>query len=215
MINDDDLRERLRRSDPLGNLPPADPRWVEQLLEDTMKSTLKPSQGARPRWLAAGAAAAAALILAGGTFALTRPSANSVQAKPAPTVTTPSARVPGDLPVLQSDPRADAMAACMSLSPSLIATAATAFEGRVTAITPGTPTVVTLEVDAWFVGQSTATIVAVEDLSAPDQPRYLPEWSVGGRYLVAADGDGILQMCGPTGEWSANLAQMFDEAFAR
>ena len=32
MINDDDLRERLRRSDPLGNLPPADPRWVEQLL---------------------------------------------------------------------------------------------------------------------------------------------------------------------------------------
>ena len=192
MINDDDLRERLRRSDPLGNLPPADPRWVEQLLEDTMKSTLKPSQGARPRWLAAGAAAAAAL-----------------------TVTTPSGRLPGDLPVLQSDPRADAMAACMSLSPSLIATAATAFEGRVTAITPGTPTVVTLEVDAWFAGQSTATIVAVEDLSAPDQPRYLPEWSVGGRYLVAADGDGILQMCGPTGEWSANLAQMFDEAFAR
>jgi len=212
-MTDDDLLARLHRADPVADLPPADPRWVEDLLEETMTQGTMPPQRHRPRWLSAGAAAAVALVLAGGTYALTQ-TGEDQRAASKPTATPTSASSPIEAPlVLRSDPEA-APTKCVAPSPTYIAGFETAFQGRVTEVSAGQPTRVTFAVEHWYTSDRGA-LVTVAETVRPELPRYLPEWTVGDRYLVSANAAGLLPMCAPIAPWSAELAQMFDDAFAR
>ena len=201
---DPELLARLMAADPAAHLPPADPSRVARLLEDTMNTPHTEADAARSdhpapvrgrsplAWIAAAAAVAA---LAGGGFWMTRgdDSAPAVT----PTVTT-----------LDSPPDPGA-AKCQVPNAELLATQAVAFDGTVTSLADG---VATLEVARWYAGDET-DLVAVKAPNADLQQLLLAvDFQEGKRYLVSAL-DGQVSVCGFSGEYSTELAALYDEAF--
>src|SRR5689334_17176603 len=133
MTDDDDLRARLRRADPAGDLPPYD---TSHLLENTMTAT---TTSRRPAPLLALAAAALVLIAALGTWFLLRPADEPSVPVAAPTVTDLTA--PG------------IAAKCVEPSADRLREAADfAFAGTVTGISDGS---VTLKVAKVYRGTPT------------------------------------------------------------
>lgn len=98
-------------------------------------------------------------------------------------------------------------AKCMMVSPEVLAQMDTAFEGTVTAIEGDQ---VTLEVDRWFAGGESDTVVVTQQDTAISVP--VVEFEEGGTYLVSAT-DGVVSMCGFSAESSPELSATYEQAF--
>lgn len=211
-MDDEQLRSRLAASDPmLDGIPvePADTASARNLLEaimstdthdtdtstDTSVLSLEPR---RKRWslAALGTAAVGALALAGaaigGVFDGGEPNLADE-----PTVL--------ELSGGETDPM---MMSCLPMEPWIIAESPVAFRGVVDTVAGDT---VTITVDEWYRGgdADVVTITAPLGMEAliggiafePGQP-----------YLVSAY-DGVVSYCGMSGPATAELQQMYDQAF--
>jgi hypothetical protein len=220
-MNDDQLRDRIGRVDPLAHEPggtsiePITSREARSRLEAVMNTHLTeehPTETSSPsprRWaVMAGVAAAAVAVLAVGAFALTGGGDDPEVAAPG---TTDDGAEPGKLTVLElSSGNDDIMASCMVLDATMIAQAQVAFKGTVTMAQNG---VVQLVVDEAYVGVDEQAVT----LSAPEGMEALiggVAWEVGGQYLVTA-WDGVVNYCGQTGPATPELQAIYDEAFGR
>ncbi len=210
MTEDDDLRDQLRALDPAASLRPADPVWVARLLEDTMSNDVDSDipetretgvhERSRFTWLVA---AAAVLLIAGvGGFILLDRGTDDVPAAgtgdQAPTVTTLG--VPGS----------GLAAKCAVPSAQLLAGHPLAFDGVVDDITDG---VVTLTPTMFYAGEPTDRVRVEAPPEELQQLLLSVNFEVGQRYLVSAS-DGQVSVCGFSGPWSAELEQLYVEAFA-
>ena len=202
-MSDDELRDRLRASDPAASLPPAAPHEVARLLEDVMATELTTENrdtGTRNRgpltWLVA---AAAVLIIAGvGVFGVRALTEDTGISHPAATSTVTRLTLPA----------AGGDAKCMVPNAAALSTVDVAFDGTVTAIDGDQ---VTLEPTSWFAGEPTDVVeVTAPDYAQTDIP-YV-EFQVGDRYLVSAS-DGQVTVCGFSGAYSDDLAAIYAEAF--
>lgn len=209
-MNDDELFDRLRAADPAASLPPAPPERVARLLEDTMAEDPTTHEtretGARRRspltWLVA---AAAAVVIAGAaTFALTRGDDGAIVGPDG------EAPVAVEQSVTELSAGTAEPARCMLPSARVLAGKPTAFDGIVTTIAGD---VVTLEPSRWYAGEQTDLV----EVSAPGETleRLLSAvaFEEGERYLVAADEDGEVMVCGFSAPWSAELEAVYVEAF--
>ena len=202
----DELRDRLRRSDPADSLPPADPTRVARLLEDVMSTevtTETRESGTRDRgpltWLVA---AAAVVIIAGaavfGVLSHDDDAASPPTAADAKTVTELSA---------PSSAAYDAK--CMVPSAAVVSRQSVAIDGTVTTLTDG---VITLTVNHWYAGAPT-DVVRVQAPAADLQELVgAVGFEEGGRYLVSAT-DGRVTVCGFSAPYSTALADVYEEAF--
>jgi hypothetical protein len=212
-VNDDDLRARLRASDPAASLGPADPDGVARLLEDIMSrdtETLvpEPRTGARGRnpltWLVA---AAAALVIAGvGIFALTHGPGGEDDAPPA-------AGGDDQDQVVITRLRAPAVAGgrCMVPTAEVLSGQEVAFAGTVDEITDGT---VTLTPTTFYAGDEADRVEVAA--AAPEMTALVGavDFQVGGSYLVAAN-EGQVTVCGFSGPATPQLQSLYDDAFGR
>ena len=215
-MNDDDLRARLQRVDPVppdNALDPSPSPRARQLLERAMTDLHTPvtTPAARPPRsrlpLLAGAAAAVAALAVGGAVLLgggsshpaTKPHAKTTLALKLPAPAAPGR--PG---------RPGGIASCIRFDVSILKDMETAFAG--TATTVGADSV-TLTVDHWYKG-GTADVVTLA--SASGGPTSVNELGVsfdqGKRYLVTAT-NGTVNGCGYTGEATPDLEASFNQAF--
>jgi hypothetical protein len=200
----DELFARLRDADPAAALPPADPHRVARLLEDAMShDTMTESRetGTRGRspltWLVA--AAAVALIAAAGGFALLSRHSDPV---PPPTAAEPT--------VTELTMPETSSGRCMVPSADVLKGAAYAFDGTVIAIENDTAT---LEVDQWYAGDQTDQVDVDQSGSDLSSLILAPVFEEGQRFLVAGTQDGSVIVCGFSAPYSADLADLYAEAF--
>jgi len=192
-MTDDELRTALGKADPA---PHSAPPLSRRLLERTMTSDLSPETvstvPARRSWLAA---AAAAVVLAGaaGGYALTAgggdPASGLQLALPG-----------GD---------GTSMMRCVPVQAEFLADMPVVLAGTVTAVTGDE---VRLDVTRWYRGGDADTVV-LTNLSADMQALLgATDFRTGEDYLVSAT-NGTVNACGFTGPASAELQQVYDEAF--
>jgi hypothetical protein len=223
-MNDDQLRDRIGRLDPLAHsdfdgasIDPITSREARSRLETVMNSPLSDVEAidldtrTPRRWMAiSGAAAAAVAAVAIGVVAFNGGGDDAPQVAD-PVENTDDQQEPAKLTVLDLSAGVDdAMAMCIALDPTILAQSQVAFKGTVTSADAG---VVQLTVDDAYVGVDAQAVT----LSAPDGMQALIggiEWEVGGQYLVTA-WDGVVNYCGQTGPAEPELQAIFDEAFGR
>lgn len=222
-MNDDQLRDRIARIDPLGrsetggaSTDPITSPEARSLLEDIMNTPLvagdpetrQPARGQRPWWALAGAAAAVVAAVAIGVAVFNGSGDDAPEF--AGTTTVAGTAAPGKATVLDlSAGTEDLLASCMVLDPTIVGQAPLAFKGTVTLAEGG---VVQLTVDEAYRGVDAQVVT----LSAPEGQEALIggiAWEVGGQYLVTAY-DGVVSYCGQTGPATPELQAVFDEAFA-
>lgn len=211
--SEDDLRERLRRTDPLtGRDPRLDPTSLEVLMSEITRAHLDPATQElgitpepgttrrRPRWLlpvvAGAAAAAVAAVALSGVLAGGPP-------------TGAPGRVP-ELAVTLTVPDVDpVMSMCMQLSPELLAPQQVAVDGVVTAVDGSTAT---LDPSRWYRGERALTLRVEVPPQVDTALVGAPRLEVGRRYLLAGS-NGQLALCGASGEWSPELEAVYRSAF--
>lgn len=221
-MNDDQLRDRIGRLDPVLHgdtaIQPVTSPAARALLEDIMNTptqiepprSTEPTPPPRRPWWAVGAAAAAvvAVVAIGVTVMNRDDDAPEVATTVAPTA--PAGTQPGDGTVLELDAGVeDLLASCMVLDPTVLAQAPIAFRGTVTLADAG---VVQLTVDQAYRGVDAQAVT----LLAPEGQDALVggvAWEVGQQYLVTAY-DGTVAYCGQTGPATPELQAIFDQAFA-
>lgn len=237
----DDLRAQLRAADPARSLPPLTDAGRARALEDAMSPQDEPDAhrtpdgyatreaGTRHRhpltWVVA---AAAVLVIAGvlwvGLRVVGGPDDLAGTDASAPTSTAPTADPDpttdeaGPLPEGDVDdvtrlalPSAGvAPARCMVPNARVLDNQDLAFEGTATDVGGER---VTFEVDRWYRGGDTATVV-VEAVD-PGLQRLLqaPDFTEGTTYLVSAS-DGLMTLCGFSDESDARLRALYEQAFA-
>ena len=201
---DDNLRQRLGRLDPVPSTEPTDtsssPR-VRALLEEIM-STPVDQQVAIPaptapskRRLAMLAGVAAAVIALAVGIAVANSGGTSKKSQLA--FTLPKA--------------GPAAGSCIQFSTDLLAQAADAFSGTVTAVADGT---VTVTVDHWYnaSGPKADVVTLTSDTTAGAVNELGVQFAQGTKYFVSAT-DGHVNGCGYSGEASAELQTAFETAF--
>ncbi len=213
---DTELRDLVRAADPAASLAPADPSRVARLLETTMTDTLTDESRtdgthhrSRLTWLVA--AAATVLIGGGVIFAVT-------QGDPDPAPVTAGDPAPSSQPAqtvteLTSPAGGGIQAKCMAVSSDaghqVLGGADVAFDGTVTSISGE---MVTLEPSTFYAGDETDLVV----VRAPDADMAALLSAVtfeeGGRYLVSAV-DGVVSLCGFSGEYDDTLASDYAASF--
>jgi hypothetical protein len=228
-MNDEQLRDRLARLDPLGDdsTDPVTSPSARTLLEDIMNRPLtEPSEAAptsfdlEPRsprsawWKPLGAAAAIVAVVAVGVVALTRdvdddPAVADPPAATDSTATQPGTQAPAKFKVIElstGDPTA--MASCMEVTPETLADMQVAFKGTVDAVDGE---VVTLTIDQIYTGTDAqvATLVAPAGMEALIGS---VAFEVGQQYFVTAF-DGVVNYCGFSGPVTPELQAIFDQAF--
>lgn len=209
MSDDDDLRARLRAIDParpggpLDSLSDPAPDQVKERvmsLIDNETAATESAKPADPRWTRpriALAAAAAALVVAGGALGLVTAIGDGPARGPA--ATTLSLDVPPG----------DVMSSCVQFDVAFLRDMPVALAGTVTAVDPAA---VTLRVDRWYKGGSADQVrIAVPDgqsSAALDGVTFVE----GERYLLTAT-DGTVNGCGFSGPATPELQRAYDEAF--
>ena len=209
----DELTARLRAADPASSLPPVAPEGVARLLEDAMshdtlsetpETAVAAAGRGRLTWLVAAAAAVVVVAGVGAYAVLGGDDSSSPPAADEP---------PGDPTVteLQAPGSQAYETRCMVPTARVLADKPVAFSGSVQSVEGD---VVTLAPDRWYAGDAT-------DLVTVDAPGEQLEallsavsFEDGKRYLVAADDQGDVMVCGFSAEYSDGLAQVYDEAFA-
>ncbi len=194
-MNDDELQARLRAVDPARHDAPAD-SWIDDLVEATVQEeTMQETESRRARWLVPAAAAAAVAGIAAAAVIAFGGDDGGDGGEP----TTLALRLNAQ----------DSMQMCMALDAETLGYAEQAFSGTATDVEG---TTVTIETDHWFKGGD-ADIVTVE---AGDEAVLLEggiTFTEGDRYLVTA-GDGTVGVCGTSGPYTQELAELYEEAFA-
>jgi hypothetical protein len=203
---DDDLRARLRRLDPAGDLPvdPVTSPRAASHMERAMQTLDTPTAPARRTRLLVGAAvlgAAAAvtagvLLLGGGEV---DPSAGAGS--------SPSAGSPTTLELSLPDP--GTAASCLQFELRYLADMSPAFAG--TAVDVGADAVV-LDVDRWYAGGD-ADRVRLEIPRNSSAALDGVDFVEGERYLVTA-ANGTVNGCGYSGPATPEFERSFEEAFA-
>ncbi len=102
-----------------------------------------------------------------------------------------------------------AMTSCLPFTVENLAGMTPAFAGTVTDVTDGR---VTLDVDRWYAGGSTSTVVLQIPPGASAALIGEIDFQVGGRYLITA-AEGTVNMCGYSGPATSELAEAFEAAF--
>jgi len=205
--------DRLRSADPIhaDNVPDASLARVTATIQEHIMSTQRNDPTVRhPRgplaWVGGFAvvgaiALAFALALGNGFGAQTPP---PVAAIPSP-IETPGA---SGIPDPSGDPGAGGVASCLVYDPATLPTFETVFDGTVTAI-DGDQVTFTVN-EGWKNAEGTITLTAPQADIALTGP--LPEFTVGGRYLVTAFGPTI-NACGYTLDYDAETAATWAAAF--
>jgi hypothetical protein len=198
---DEDLRSRLARTDPMPASIPVDPSTsprAQELLETVMLTTEHTADVAAsaPRWRRPAAlVAAAAAVVAIGVGSVVATNGGSTPAKPK---TTLALRGPAVHP---------GMNACIRFSVDILKDMPVAFGGTVASVGPDT---VTIDVDRWFKGGSADVVtIAVPGFNTSVGT---VQFVQGTRYLVTAT-DGTVNACGYTGEATPDLETAFERAF--
>lgn len=114
-------------------------------------------------------------------------------------------------PVELSLPAARSSARCFPVDEETVANVDLAFDGTVTALTDDT---VTLAVRQWWTGGDAAEVT----LDVREVPATLSgyfDFAEGERYVVSANDEGVVMVCGFSAPWDAELAGIFDRAFAQ
>lgn len=195
----DELRNRLRRLDPMASDVPTEPVTTEssrQLLEEIMTTPSVDQPGSTPSkrpWLVAVAAAAVVIVAIGAVGLFARDGGDPIAAGP-----------PLELNAGGEDP----MAMCIQFSVEELAKAQMAFEGTVSAVDGNA---VTLDVDTWFKGGDAAQVV----LNAPQGLEALIDgfaFEEGAQYLITAY-DGNVNYCGFSAKSTPEMRAAFEEAF--
>lgn len=211
MTDDDELRARLRRIDPVAPDTALDPspsprarQLLERAMTDTTETTAAPSAPPRRSRLpivAAAAAAVAALAIGGVMLS----GGDSPTAKPKPKSTLAL-----NLPAAATHPGGPSMNSCIRFDVSILKDMETAFSGTVSAVGDSS---VTLDVDHWYTGGSADVVTLSQpDASGPVSLEGGVTFEQGKRYFVTAT-NGTVNGCGYTGEASADLEQAFQQAF--
>lgn len=194
-MTDEELRARLRRTDPAATLPAAAPEQVSRLVEETMSRTHT------RRW-ALPAAAALVLVTAGTAWAMTRPADVDPRAVPIP---APSAArtvelTAGGIQAKCREPEASRLSEISDF----------AFEGTVTGITGG---VVTLGISQVFRGEWAGAVRVRQAGETSEQMLGSGKFEKGRKYLVSAS-EGTVMICGYSGEADATgLRALYEAAF--
>lgn len=196
----DPIRKRLTDVDPLHPgvaVPQATTESSRALLEEIMTVDTKerPEQKARPRWIAAAAAAVTLVVGVGAAMVLTGGSGSE-----APVAQGPALKL--------SAGAGDAMASCIAFSVEELARAPLAFAGTATAV-EGDQAVLT--VDRWFKGGDASQVI----ISAPQGLEALISGfaiDVGAQYLITAY-EGTVNYCGFSGPSTPELQSAFEQAF--
>ncbi len=199
-----DPLDRLRAADPMraddvpdASLARVQARIQEHIMNDVRRdpTTLRPTRG--PLALIGGIALAGAFALAvalSNGFGSQSPGGGPVAANPTPS----------------EDPAAGGgMASCMMYDPATLPTFEIVFDGTVTAVDGDQ---VTFDVnEGWKGVDGSVTLTAPEANVALTGP--VPDFAVGGRYLVTAAGSTI-NSCGYTIDYDADEAADWAAAFA-
>ncbi len=201
--NGSDPIDRLRAADPIradevpdASLARVSARIQEHIVTDIQHtSTADPSR--RPLALLGGLAAAGALALAialGSGFGFGAPAQGPIAANPTPT---------------ENPAAGGGVASCLVYDPANLPTFDIVFDGTVTAVNGDQ---VTFDVnDGWKGVDGSVTLTAPQVDPALVGP--LPDFEVGGRYLVTAAGSTI-NACGYTLDYDAATAADWAAAFA-
>ena len=207
MSDPDELFARMAAADPAASLPPAGPDRVSRLLEDAMShDELTESRDTGPRhrspltWVVA--AAAVVLIAAAGVFALAGRGSSP---------TTPPVAGEEREPVVLalSVPEGAGAGRCMVPNAEVLGGASVAFDGEVVEVADSQVTLVPS--DFYAGGPADEVTVDQASVSMQDLVGAVP-FEEGQRYLVAADA-GEVMVCGFSGAYDAQLADLYAEAF--
>lgn len=211
-MNDDDLRARLRRIDPMPADVPVEPVTTpssRQRLETIMNIPVLDPQQQTPRRLsdpspkrrrtlaaALGAAAAVAALAVGATVVFNAGDDGADEVASGP-------------PLELSLGQGEAMASCMVFDPAVLADMSPAFAATATAVEGST---VTLAVDRWYAGETDADTVVLQ--AQPGMEALIAGFAfeVGQQYLITA-AEGNVNYCGYSGPASPELTAAFDTAF--
>lgn len=197
---DDDLRARLRRLDPAGDLPvdpvssPRAASAMERAMQTLDSPSTTPVRRSRRRAVGAGLAAVTA----------------------AAAVTTGVLVLGGDDPAGTLDLSLSedvATASCIQFSEDVLARMPVAFAGTVSAVAEDE---VVLEVDRWFTGGEAERVrLDVPGGVGPEAAAlwYGVDFREGDRYLVTAT-DGNVNSCGYTTPATPEMEAAFDRAFS-
>jgi hypothetical protein len=201
MNDDDELRARLARLDPLhgdpsdrGPVRSHDDPAGRQQLEHIMDTTSLSDAGRPPRRSLAllGVAAAIIAVAVIGVVALTGDDNGDA-----------------DVAALElTAGESDVMASCIAIDATILADMPVAFRGTVTAVEQD---VVTLEVDRWYRGGDAEAV----KITAPAGLGALIgeiDFVAGNQYLISAT-DGTVNYCGFSGAVTPELQAIYDEAF--
>jgi len=225
-MNDDQLRDRIGRLDPLAgsdcgdaSIEPVSSPAARALLEDIMNTPLSldrpasPSGGGRDRpwWAMVGAAAATIAVVAVGVAVLTSGNGDDDQQIAAPTtVAAPAPTEPSKLKVLElSTGETDPMIQmCIEISPEVIADAQVAFRAVVDTVEAD---IVTMTIDEWYQGGDAQVVT----LSAPAGLEALLGGIpfVPGEQVLVTAYEGVVNYCGMSGPATPELQSLFDQAF--
>ncbi len=205
-----DPMERLRAADPIradevpdASLARVSARIQEHIMTDIQNSPTVP-RSRRAMVLIGGFALVGALALAvgfGNGFGVQQP--GPIAAAPTPTADAPT-EAPTD------DPGGGiGMASCIMYDPATLPTFETVFDGTVTAIDGDQ---ITFKIEtAWKGVDASVTLTGPGASVALTGP--MPDFEVGGRYLVTAAGSDI-NGCGYTLDYDAATAATWAAAFA-
>jgi hypothetical protein len=191
-MTDDELRNRLARSNPTPPSEPVDPIHsyrARALMEDIMSTaTMEPRLNQR-RVRMIGAVAAALVVVIGGAALL-----GGLGSDRTPLALTANG--------------SDAMAMCLPFDIATLEGMSPAFGGTVVELTDS---VATLEVDRWFAGGD-AELVEIQYTPGFEALIGTPNLEVGQRYLITAT-DGVVNGCGYSGVATPELETAFEQAF--
>jgi hypothetical protein len=199
MIEDEDLRSRLRRADPAASLAPAAPDEVSRLLEQTMTTTAAPrvSTGRQRQFAVLVAAALVLLAAAGVGWLVTRSTPAAIHGKPSALIVS-----------LTAD---GIQRKCVAPTAQVLANSADfAFAGTVTGIAGD---VVTLAVTHVYRGAEADEVRVGQAPGSSEQMLGSGQFEVGKKYLIASSAGGLVT-CGYSGEAdSLGLREMYEKAF--
>lgn len=209
----DELFDRMRLADPAANLPSADPDRVARLLEDVVRqdqthdtTTETRETGTHHRspltWLVA--AAAVVLIATAGVFTFGGDEPTTPTAGVEPT------EAAGESTVTELTLPEATAGRCMVPNAQALSGAAYAVDAEVSAVSDG---VVTLEATTWYAGEPTDQVEVAQSDADLQALIGATEFEEGQRYLVAGTDDGRVMVCGFSGPYSADLAELYSQAF--
>lgn len=215
--DDEALKALLARRDPATGYPvdlvtsPSARALLERVMStsvtDRPANRLKP--GFRTRRRTKLLAAAGVLVAGGVGYGLVAGPFGAVTASPAPSASTSASPAAKPLALSVPDGGGAIAGACPMFEEQVLAAKPVAFRGTVTAVQGGT---VSLVVDRWYRGGPAGVTQA--QIGATNQNVALDgvEFVVGKSYLVSAE-EGVVVVCGYSGEATPELQAIYDQAF--